>query len=72
MFRVPQNGGIQSQIDFALRPEWGNNTKHVTKVIVSKGTTIYEGTAAPQTLNKTIGGTGQLIGGRNQVYIPWA
>lgn len=70
MSRVPQNGGIQSQIDLALKPEWGNTTEYVTKVIVPKGTTIYEGTAAPQTLNETIGGTGQLIGGGNQVYIP--
>ncbi|WP_231037449.1 hypothetical protein, partial [Pectinatus frisingensis] len=67
MTRVPQNGGIQSQIDLALNPEWGNNAQYVTKVTVPKGTVIYEGTAAPQTIN---GGAGQLIGGGNQVYIP--
>ncbi|SMC29643.1 hypothetical protein SAMN02745134_03964, partial [Clostridium acidisoli DSM 12555] len=71
MSRTPQNGGIQSQIDLALKPEWGNSTEYVTEVKVPKGTVIYEGTAAPQTLNETIGGTGQLIGGGNQVYIPW-
>jgi hypothetical protein len=70
MSRVPQNGGIQSQIDLALKPEWGNTTECVTTVTVPKGTVIYEGTAAPQTLNETIGGTGELIGGGNQVYIP--
>lgn len=67
MTRVPQNGGIQSQIDLALKPEWGNTTQYVTKVTVPKGNVIYEGTAAPQTIN---GGVGQLIGGGNQVYIP--
>ena len=67
MTRVPQNGGLQSQIDLALNPEWGNTAQYVTKVTVPKGTVIYEGTAATQTIN---GGTGQLIGGGNQVYIP--
>ncbi|WP_162920173.1 RHS repeat-associated core domain-containing protein [Paenisporosarcina cavernae] len=67
MTRVPQNGGIQSQIDLALKPEWGNTTQYVTKVVVPKGNVIYEGTAAPQTIN---GGAGHLIGGGNQVYIP--
>ncbi|QMV42440.1 RHS repeat-associated core domain-containing protein [Cohnella cholangitidis] len=67
MTRVPQNGGIQSQVDLALKPEWGNTTQYVTKVTVPKGTVIYEGTAAPQTIN---GGAGQLIGGGDQVYIP--
>ncbi len=67
MTRVPQNGGIQSQIDLALNPEWGNTTQYVTKVTVPKGTVIYEGAAAPQSIN---GGAGQLLGGGNQVYIP--
>ena len=44
-----------------------NSSYYVTKVTVPKGTVIYEGTAAPQTIN---GGAGQLIGGGNQVYIP--
>jgi hypothetical protein len=67
MSRTPQNGGMQSQIDLALNPEWGNTTTHVTKVIVPKGTITYEGIAAPQSIN---GGTGSLLGGGNQVYIP--
>ncbi|MBB6716809.1 hypothetical protein [Clostridium gasigenes] len=71
MSRIPQNGGIQSQIDLALKPEWGNTTEYVTEVTVPKGTVIYEGTAALQILNEEIGGTGQLIGGGNQVYCPW-
>jgi len=67
MTRVPQNGGTQSQIDLALNPEWGNTAQYTTNVTVPKGTVIYEGTAASQTIN---GGAGQLIGGGNQVYIP--
>ena len=67
MTRVPQNGGMQSQIDLALNPDWGNSAQYVTKVVVSRGTVIYEGTAASQTIN---GGAGMLLGGGNQVYIP--
>lgn len=46
MSRTPQNGGIQSQMDLALNPKWGNTTEFVTTVTVPKGTVIYEGTAA--------------------------
>lgn len=67
MSRTPQNGGMQLQIDLALNPSWGNTASDVTKVIVPKGTIIYEGRAAPQIIN---GGAGTLIGGGNQVYIP--
>ena len=66
MTRVRQNGGLQSQIDLALNPKWGNTAEHVTKVVVPKGTFIYEGKAALQPIND---GTGMLIGGGNQVYI---
>ena len=58
---TPQNGGIQSQMDLALNPKWGNTAEFVTTVTVPKGT------AASQTIN---GGAGRLIGGGNQVYIP--
>ena len=61
MTRTSQNGGLQSQMDLALNPQWGNNATSVTKVIVPKGTVIYEGFAAPQ---------GNLLGGGSQVYIP--
>ena len=67
MSRTPQMGGMQSQLDLALNPEWGNTAQVVTKVTVPKGTVIYEGTAAPQVIN---GGAGILPGGGNQVYIP--
>lgn len=64
--RTPQNGGMQSQMDLALNPEWGNTAEYVIEVVVPKGTTIYEGTAA-QTI---YGGAGILLGGGSQVYIP--
>lgn len=67
MTRTPQYGGMQSQMDLALNPSWNNTATYVTKVIVPKGTIIYEGAAAPQIIN---GGAGQLIGGGNQVFIP--
>lgn len=60
MTRAPQNGGMQSQMDLALDPKWGNTAQNVTTV-------IYEGTAAPQVIN---GGAGTLAGGGNQIYIP--
>jgi hypothetical protein len=67
MTRTPQNGGMHFQIDLSLNPTWGNNATIVTKVVVFKGTVIYEGTAASQSIN---GGSGSLIGGGNQIYIP--
>lgn len=59
MTRTPPSGALQSQLDLALNPEWGNTATSVTKVVVPKGTVIYEGTAAPQAIN---GGTGTLLG----------
>jgi len=67
MSRTPQSGGLQSQLDLALNPTWGNNATKVTTVTVPKGTVIYEGVAAPQLIN---GGRGSLLGGGNQVFIP--
>ena len=67
MSRTPQSGGLQSQLDLALNPKWGNAATNVTKVTVPKGTIIYEGFAGPQTIND---GAGFLMGGGNQIYIP--
>jgi hypothetical protein len=64
---TPQRGGLQSQIDLALNPEWGNTAEFVTQVVVPKGTVIYQGTAAPQII---FGGVGKLLGGGSQIYIP--
>ena len=53
-------GPVQSIIDSALDPIWGNNATKVVSIVVPKGTTIYQGFAAPQ---------GGLVGGGIQVYI---
>lgn len=53
-------GSIQSIIDSALNPNWGNNATKAVSINVPKGTTIYQGFAAPQ---------GGLVGGGVQVYI---
>ena len=71
MSMTPQNGGLQSQLDLALNPVWGNTTENVTKVVVPKGTLIYEGIAAPQSIYDSLKNViGTLPGGGNQVYIP--
>lgn len=48
--RTPQYGGMQSQIDLALNPAWGNTTEFATQVVVPRGTVIYEGAAAHKQL----------------------
>lgn len=69
--RTPQNGGLQSQLDSALNPQWGNTTTTITEVTVPKGTVIYEGTAGPQIIKDSLGNrVGMLPGGGNQIYIP--
>jgi hypothetical protein len=59
---TPQAGGLQSQIDSALRPEWGNTAAKVTQIRVPAGTTVYEGIASSQ--------GGIWVGGTPQVFIP--
>lgn len=54
-------GPLQSVIDSALDQNWGNTATNVATIKVPKGTTIYQGYAAPQ---------GGLVGGGVQVYIP--
>jgi len=52
---------VQSIIDSALNPEWGNTAVNVVKVEVPSGTKFFEGVAAQQ---------GGLVGGGNQVLFP--
>ena len=59
--RTAPSGPLQSTIDLALNPNWGNTAQNVATIRVPAGTTIYEGFTAPQ---------GGLVGGGNQVYIP--
>ncbi len=63
--RDKPSGPLQSQFDSALASQWGNSSQRVATMKVPKGTTIYEGAAAPQST-----GVGQNLGGGNQVYIP--
>jgi hypothetical protein len=53
-------GPVQSIIDSALNPQWGN-TATMVKIEVPIGTKYFEGVAAPQ---------GGLVGGGNQVLFP--
>ena len=59
--RTPPSGPIQSIIDSALLPKWGNSAMNRVRAIIPPGTTLYEGFAASQ---------GGLVGGGNQIYIP--
>ena len=58
---TPPQGPVQSMIDSALLPEWGNTATNVSTIRVPPGKTIFQGFAAPQ---------GGLVGGGPQVYIP--
>jgi hypothetical protein len=59
--RTEPRGPLQSVIDSALDPDWGNNATKVVRIEVPKGVTVYEGAAAPQK---------GLVGGGNQVFLP--
>lgn len=59
--RTAPTGPLRARIDSALLPQWGNTAEKVSKMTVPKGTTIYEGLAAPQ---------GNLMGGGSQIFIP--
>ena len=59
--RTPPSGPLQSRIDLALNPAWGNTASQTVRIDVPAGTTVFEGAAAAQ---------GWLVGGGNQVVIP--
>ena len=59
--RAQPAGPLQSVIDSALNPIWGNTATTTITRTFPAGTRIFEGAAAPQ---------GGLVGGGNQVYIP--
>lgn len=54
-------GPVQSIIDSALNPAWGNPATKVVKIEVPPGVTFYQGQAASQ---------GGLVGGGSQVLFP--
>ncbi len=59
--RVKPSGPLQSRMDLALDPAWGNTAEKVTTIRVPAGTRIFEGAAERQ---------GNLLGGGNQIFIP--
>ena len=58
---TPPAGPVQSIIDSALNPAWGNPATNVVKIEVPVGVRLYQGQAANQ---------GGLVGGGNQVLFP--
>ncbi|WP_245748153.1 DUF637 domain-containing protein [Halopseudomonas yangmingensis] len=57
--RTQPAGPVQSIIDSALDPVWGNTATRVIEMEVPSGTRLFEGAAAPQR---------GLVGGGNQLY----
>ena len=58
--REQPHGPVQSIVDSALDPTWGNTAGHWMKAKVPAGTQIFEGRAAPQR---------GLVGGGSQVFV---
>jgi len=58
---TPPTGSLQSIIDSALDPVWGNSAVNIAKIEVPTGVKLYQGQAASQS---------SLVGGGNQIYIP--
>jgi RHS repeat-associated protein len=56
-------GPMQTQMDSALNPAWGNQATAVSSIQVPAGTTFYEGIVGPQ----PIAGGGILLGGGDQI-----
>lgn len=54
-------GPLQSRMDLALNPAWGNSATNVSTRVVPQGTTLFMGPAS---------GQGPLFGGGIQVYVP--
>ncbi|WP_054873064.1 hypothetical protein [Yersinia bercovieri] len=64
----PSKGPLQSQLDSAVLPEWGNTFQNQAVIKIPKGTTYYEGAAAAQT--GTQGTNPILNGGGTQIFLP--
>ena len=58
---IPPSGPVQSIIDSALNPAWGNTATKVVKIKVPSGIRLCQGQVASQ---------GGLVGGGNQVVSP--
>lgn len=64
----PSKGPLQSQMDSAVLPEWGNTFQNQAIIKIPKGTKYYEGNAAAQT--GTEGTHPTLHGGGTQIFLP--
>ena len=64
----PSSGPMQSQMDSAVLPEWGNTFESQAVMKVPAGNTYYEGAAASQT--GTVGTQPTLMGGGTQAFFP--
>ncbi len=64
----PSKGPLQSQMDSAVLPEWGNTFQNQAIIKIPKGTKYYEGPAAAQTGGK--GTRPTLQGGGTQIFLP--
>nr|WP_306173567.1 RHS repeat-associated core domain-containing protein [Limnobacter humi] len=64
----PSMGPLQSQMDSAVLPEWGNTFQHKSQMTIPQGTVYYEGPAAQQVGSE--GMRSKLMGGGTQIYIP--
>ncbi len=57
--KTPPSGPLQSMIDYALNPKWGNKATNIVKIKIPKGIVYYEGYAGPES---------GIVGGGKQVY----
>lgn len=64
---TPAQTRIDSKIETALLPEWGNSREFEIEITIPKGTILNIGKVAPQTIEST--GT-TLSGGADQILLP--
>ena len=69
--RTRPAGPLQTQLDLALAPQWGNKANHISEYEIPQFAPFYEGAAGVQPV-KAIEDSdtlGQLPGGGNQILI---
>ncbi len=64
----PSNGPLQSQLDSAILPEWGNTFENHSVINIPIGTKYYEGYSASQAGSQGLQPT--LHGGGTQIFLP--
>ncbi|NKD56000.1 MULTISPECIES: hypothetical protein [unclassified Haematospirillum] len=63
----PSAGPLQSQLESAILPEWGNTLEKKSVIKIPKGTKYYEGISAPQ--KGTTETRPELYGGGVQIFL---